>query len=81
MGFIVLINFRFQDYPNKIQYSRINNVSILLKLGIGSVFFGLILFFLRELIVGFISAIFILIGCFLIFKGLKIILNNYREIA
>tara|TARA_B100000029_G_C17508543_1_gene935401 strand:- start:864 stop:1091 length:228 start_codon:yes stop_codon:yes gene_type:complete len=75
-----LYNIKFQNISNQFGFTTVNNEFYYFKIGVGFIFFGLILYYLKEVIVGFFSAISILIGSWLIVKGIKLVLNkNNRQ--
>jgi len=74
-----LYNIKFQNISNQFGFRTVNNEFFYFKIGVGLIFFGIILYYLKEVIVGLFSAISILIGSWLIVKAIKLILNkNYR---
>lgn len=71
-----MINLKYYNFSNPLSFTDNNNELFFLKMGVGLIFFGLILFFLKELIIGFISAVSILVGCWFLLKGLRMIFHK-----
>ncbi len=65
--------FKF-SYINigKMFYKSAMNEYKLIKNGFGFILFGIILFILKELLIGFVSFIFILIGINFLYKAFKL---------
>ena len=71
-----MINLKFHNFSKPFIFAESNNELFFFKMGVGFIFFGLILFFLKELIIGFISAVSILVGCWFLLKGVMMIFHK-----
>ena len=66
-----MFKFSYSNLGDMFSKSTINEFK-LIKMGIGFILIGIVLYILKELLIGFVSLIFTLIGINFLFKAFKI---------
>ena len=66
-----MFKFSYDNINDILSKNRDDKIK-LIKVGMGFILFGLVLYILKEILIGFISLIFIFIGISFFFKAFKI---------
>ena len=66
-----MFKFSYKNINDILSKNRDDKIK-LIKIGMGFILFGLVLYILKEILIGFISLIFIFVGFSFIYKALKI---------
>tara|TARA_B000000557_G_C20606838_1_gene372087 strand:- start:229 stop:429 length:201 start_codon:yes stop_codon:yes gene_type:complete len=66
-----MFKFSYKNINDILSKNRDDKIK-LIKIGMGFILFGLVLYILKEILIGFISLIFIFVGISFFYKALKI---------
>ena len=66
-----MFKFNYENINDILSKNRDDKIK-LIKIGMGFILFGLVLYILKEILIGFISLIFIFVGISFFYKALKI---------
>ena len=66
-----MFKFSYENINEILSKNRDDKIK-LIKIGMGFILFGLVLYILKEILIGFISLIFIFVGISFFYKALKI---------
>jgi hypothetical protein len=66
-----MFKFSYENINDILSKNRDDKIK-LIKIGMGFILFGLVLYILKEILIGFISLIFIFVGISFFYKALKI---------
>tara|TARA_B100000941_G_C28485756_1_gene544873 strand:- start:467 stop:667 length:201 start_codon:yes stop_codon:yes gene_type:complete len=66
-----MFKFSYENINDILSKNRDDKIK-LIKIGMGFILFGLVLYILKEILIGFISLIFIFVGISFFYKAFKI---------
>lgn len=66
-----MFKFSYENINDILSKNREDKIK-LIKIGMGFILFGLVLYILKEILIGFISLIFIFVGISFFYKAFKI---------